>query len=175
MFYFPSYLLCDLQQYLKQFFTSTPPTLLTLHSITSGIPYSLVLPSISLAILSQFRLLAPCLFLNLLLLMYSKVESSDHFSSFQSSSFDDLTQIHGFIQNMVVVQLLSHVQITLQIGACHHPIYCSPPGSSVMEFSRQEYWSGLPFPSSGDLPNPGIQPMSPAFQAISLPHISCIY
>ena len=30
-----------------------------------------------------------------------------------------------------------------------------------MEFSRQEYWSGLPFPSPGDLPNPGIQPASP--------------
>jgi len=32
-----------------------------------------------------------------------------------------------------------------------------------MEFPRQEYWSGLPFPSSGDLPNPGIEPTSPAF------------
>ena len=31
-----------------------------------------------------------------------------------------------------------------------------------LEFSRQEYWNGLPFPSSGDLPNPGIKPMSPA-------------
>ena len=30
------------------------------------------------------------------------------------------------------------------------------------EFSRQEYWSGLPFPSLGDLPDPGIKPMSPA-------------
>ena len=30
-----------------------------------------------------------------------------------------------------------------------------------MEFSRQEYWSGLPFPALGDLPNPGIQPVSP--------------
>jgi len=38
-----------------------------------------------------------------------------------------------------------------------------------MEFSRQEYWSGLPFPSSGDLPNPGIEPRSPALQADSLP------
>ena len=37
---------------------------------------------------------------------------------------------------------------------------CSPPGSSV-EFSRPEYWSGLPFPSPGDLPNPGIKPRSP--------------
>ena len=31
-----------------------------------------------------------------------------------------------------------------------------------MEFSRQEYWSGLPFPSPGDLPDPGIEPTSPA-------------
>ena len=34
-----------------------------------------------------------------------------------------------------------------------------------VEFSRQEYWSGLPFPSPGDLPNPGIEPKSPALQA----------
>ena len=34
-----------------------------------------------------------------------------------------------------------------------------------MGFSRQEYWSGLPFPSSGDLPNPGIEPRSPAFSS----------
>ena len=32
-----------------------------------------------------------------------------------------------------------------------------------MGFSRQEYWSGLPFPSPGDLPNPGIEPRSPTF------------
>ena len=38
-----------------------------------------------------------------------------------------------------------------------------------MGFSRQEYWSGLPFPSPGDLPNPGIVPRSPALQADSLP------
>ena len=37
-----------------------------------------------------------------------------------------------------------------------------------MEFSRQEYWSGLPFPSPGDLPDPGIEPRSPAWQADSL-------
>ena len=34
-----------------------------------------------------------------------------------------------------------------------------------MGFSRQEYWSGLPFPSLGDLPDPGIKPGSPAVQA----------
>jgi len=38
-----------------------------------------------------------------------------------------------------------------------------------MGFSRQEYWSGLPFPSPGDLPDPGIEPRSPALQAVSLP------
>ena len=38
-----------------------------------------------------------------------------------------------------------------------------------MEFSRQEYWSGLPFPSPGDLPDPGIERGSPALQADSLP------
>jgi len=38
----------------------------------------------------------------------------------------------------------------------------APPS---MEFSSQEYWSGLPFPSPGDLPNPGIKLQSPALQA----------
>ena len=38
-----------------------------------------------------------------------------------------------------------------------------------MEFSRQEYWSGLPCPPSGNLPNPGIKPGSPTLQAESLP------
>ena len=37
-----------------------------------------------------------------------------------------------------------------------------------MGFSRQEYWSGLPFPSPGDLPDPGIKPRSPALQADAL-------
>ena len=40
--------------------------------------------------------------------------------------------------------------------------------SPSMGFSRQEYWSGLPFPSPGDLPNPGIEPRSPALQADAL-------
>ena len=38
-----------------------------------------------------------------------------------------------------------------------------------MGFSRQEYWSGLPFPSPGDLPDPGIEPGSPALRADPLP------
>ena len=46
-------------------------------------------------------------------------------------------------------------------GACQAPL--------SMGFSRQEYWSGLPFPSPGDLLNPGMEPRSPELQADSLP------
>ena len=53
------------------------------------------------------------------------------------------------------------------------PPLCDPIDYSLqtppsMGFSRQEYWSGLPFPSPGDLPKPGIEPRSPAFQADAL-------
>ena len=47
------------------------------------------------------------------------------------------------------------------------PIDGSPPGSPIPGISRQEYWSGLPFPSPEDLPDPGIKPGSPALQADS--------
>ena len=43
--------------------------------------------------------------------------------------------------------------------------YQAPPS---MGFSRQDYWSGLPFPSPGDLPNPGIEPWSPTLEADAL-------
>ena len=45
-------------------------------------------------------------------------------------------------------------------------VYQAPPS---MEFSRQEYWSGLPFPSPRDLSDPGIEHKSPALQADTLP------
>ena len=49
------------------------------------------------------------------------------------------------------------------------PMDCTPPGSSAHEILQQEYCNGLPFPSPGDLANPGIKPGSPALQADSLP------
>ena len=60
------------------------------------------------------------------------------------------------------VKLLSRVQLfaTPWTVAYHTP--------SSMRFSRQEYWSGLPFPSPGNLPNPGIKPGSPALEADAL-------
>ena len=56
------------------------------------------------------------------------------------------------------------------------PRDCSPPVFSVPGISQAKYWRGLPFPSPGDLPNPGKKPVSPALQADSLhpgsPHSS---
>ena len=59
---------------------------------------------------------------------------------------------------------------------------CSLPGSSVHGIFRQGYWSGLPFPSPGDLPDPGIEPGSPTLEAEALlselpgkPYIDKVY
>ena len=63
----------------------------------------------------------------------------------------------------VCVCMLSYIQLfaTPQTVACQAPL--------SVEFLRQEYWSGLLFSPLGDLPDPGIKPMSPAWQISSLP------
>ena len=61
-----------------------------------------------------------------------------------------------------VSQLLSRVQLFVNFWT----VACQV--SLSIQFSSQEYWSGLPFPSPGDLPNPGIGPRSPAILADSL-------
>ena len=63
----------------------------------------------------------------------------------------------------VCAQLLSHVRLF------ETPWTEAGQASLSMEFSKQEYWSRLPFPSPGDLPDPGIEPWSPALQADSSP------
>ena len=60
------------------------------------------------------------------------------------------------------------VLVTQSCPTLCNPMDCSPPGSSV-EFSRQECWSGFPFPSPGDLLHPGTECRSPALQVDSLP------
>ena len=60
------------------------------------------------------------------------------------------------------VNLLSRVRLFSTLWTV---AYQAPPS---MGFSRREYWSGLPFPSPGDLPHPGIEPGSPALQEDSL-------
>ena len=63
---------------------------------------------------------------------------------------------------MVMVKSLSCVRL---FATPWTAAYQAPPS---MGFSRQEYWSGLPFPSPGDLPNPGTEPGSPALEADAL-------
>ena len=63
----------------------------------------------------------------------------------------------------VKVELLSRVQLLAT------PWSVARQAPLSMGSSGQEHWSGLPFPSPGDLPNPGIEPWSPALQADSLP------
>ena len=65
-------------------------------------------------------------------------------------------------QRKVKVKSLSRVRL---FATPWSVAYQTPPS---MGFSRQVYWSGLPFPSPGDLPDPGIEPRSPAFQADAL-------
>ena len=48
-------------------------------------------------------------------------------------------------------------------------LFSTPRSIQSMEFSQPEYWSGQPFPSSGDLPNPGVKPRSPPLQVDSFP------
>ena len=66
-------------------------------------------------------------------------------------------------ETLLKVKSLSCVQLFATLWTVAHQ---APPS---VGFSRQEYWSGLPFPSPGDLPNPGIEPRSPALQADTLP------
>ena len=63
----------------------------------------------------------------------------------------------------------SEVKLLSRVRLLATPWTAAYEAPSSMEFSRQEYWSGLPFPSPGDLPNPGIEPGSPASQADTLP------
>ena len=64
-------------------------------------------------------------------------------------------QIHNYSWK-VKVKLLSRVRLFATPWTVDYQAFMS------MKFSRQEYWSGLPFPSPGDLPDPGIEPRSPA-------------
>ena len=70
-----------------------------------------------------------------------------------------------FMKVKVKVKLksLSRVRLFATLRTVAHQ------ASLSIEFSRQEYWSGLPLPSPEKLPNPGIKPWSPAWQADSLP------
>ena len=65
--------------------------------------------------------------------------------------------------SIILLCVLSQVYLFVTLWNVAHQAPLS------IRFPRQEYWSGLPFPSPGGLPHPGMEPMSPALQADSLP------
>ena len=74
---------------------------------------------------------------------------------------------HGHQSRFRCRRLVAQSWLTLR-----DPTDCSLPGSSLHGISQEEYWSGLPFPPPGDLPDPGIEPTSltsPALAGSSLP------
>ena len=85
------------------------------------------------------------------------------YSAYRASQVAQLVKNLPAMQEKVKVKLLSHVQLFAMLWT----VVQQAPLS--MGFSRQESWSGLPFPSPGDLPNPGIEYGSPTLQADSLP------
>ena len=72
-----------------------------------------------------------------------------------------------YIYLMILVKVKAKSLSHVRLFATPWTVAYQAPQS--MEFSRQEYWSRLPFPSPLDLPNPGIEPGSPALQADALP------
>ena len=85
-----------------------------------------------------------------------------------------LNELENKINCVIHVKLIALMWVSewkslsrVWLFATQWTVACQAPLS--MGFSRQEYWSGLPFPSPGDLPDPGIEPWSPALQADSLP------
>ena len=71
-------------------------------------------------------------------------------------------QLHIYNTVKVKVKSLSHVRLFVT------PWTVAYQAPLSMGFSRQEYWSGLPFPSPGDLPDPGIEPGFPTLEADAL-------
>ena len=69
--------------------------------------------------------------------------------------------IYNYSRLCVCAQLLSHVRLFATLWTVGHQDLKS------LKFSRQEYGSGLPFPTPGDLPDPGIKPPSPASPALA--------
>ena len=78
--------------------------------------------------------------------------------------YNRITWLYHSTVNLNCACVLSHLS-RVQLFMTPRTVARQAPLS--MGFSRQEYWSGLPFPFPGDLPDPGIEPVSPASQADS--------
>ena len=84
-----------------------------------------------------------------------------------------MTLFCGAPKSLEIVTVAMKLKDACSLEGSHDHLFVTPwtivhQAPPSMGFSRQEYWSGLPFPSPGDLPNPGIKPRSPTLQADAL-------
>ena len=90
---------------------------------------------------------------------------------FRKRNMNDMVLLSKIIHHTMISSLLytDHEKLLSCVQLFATPWTVTYQAPLSMGFYRQEYWSGLPFPSPGDLPNPGIKPGSPALQADALP------
>ena len=81
---------------------------------------------------------------------------------------DQLSFFYEFFMSLAIFAIKSLAFFPMN-WQCPQQIAAAHQAPLSMDFSRQEYWSGLPFPFPGDLPDPEIEPRSPISQADSLP------
>ena len=90
------------------------------------------------------------------------------YSFFLSSASTFITAFNTLSGELLIsIYLDIAYSVALSCLTLWDPMHCSPPAPLFMEFSRQEYWSGFSFPPPGDLPDPGIEPTSPASPALA--------
>ena len=99
-------------------------------------------------------------------MLFLKYNNKNYYASSSSNRVVSLIEnleprLNHFPRSKCAMISRDQLFATSQSAACQAPL--------STEFSRQEYWNGLPCPSPGDLPNPGIEPRSPALQVDSLP------
>ena len=85
----------------------------------------------------------------------TKIQMNENSTQFIRKSHKTLCFRYQYLYPRVWAQCLSHVRLFVTPRTVAHQV------PLFMGFSRQEYWSGLPFPPPGDLPEPGIEPTSP--------------
>ena len=114
------------------------------------------------------------LFSHYLLFLCHATHSSD-FSYHQFANDLEISiSIHSSIENsrllyFILISCPSFNTLTSMHFCARDPMDCTHQPPLSMEFSRSEYWNREPFPSPGDIPNPEIEPRSPALQVDSLP------
>ena len=123
---------------------------------------STILETCLITLILQSCTLDLCLFIDSFFLVWKRAQVWLHIKNKQEEQFHALSIIALFLCSLVCV-----TQSVVSDSATPRTIAHQAPLS--MGFSRQEYWSGLPFPSPGDLPDLGIEPGSPTLQAASEP------